>query len=73
MSKNTNHSSAKHETIHLRQPVGVSLASLGGEMMVETVDGKKPLKIPAGTQSGATLVLKESGVPRFNSPRCSTW
>ena len=56
------------ETIHLRQPVGVSLASLGGEMMVETVDGKKPLKIPAGTQSGATLILKESGVPRFNSP-----
>ena len=55
------------ETIRLRQPVSFSLASLGGDMMVETVDGKRPLKIPAGTQSGATLVLKEAGVPRFNS------
>jgi molecular chaperone DnaJ len=56
------------ETIHIRQPISFSMAGLGGEMLVPSVDGKRPLRIPAGIQSGTTLVMRDLGVPRFNSP-----
>jgi DnaJ-class molecular chaperone len=57
------------ETIHLRQPISFSMAGLGGELMVSTVDGPRLLKIPAGTQTGTTIVMREIGVPRFNMPQ----
>jgi molecular chaperone DnaJ len=45
-------------------PVGVAQASLGAEIVVPTLDGKKvKLKIPAGTQSGKLLRLRNEGVP----------
>jgi molecular chaperone DnaJ len=56
------------ETIHLRQPISFSMAALGGEMMVPTVDGPRQLKIPVGVQHGTTQVMRELGVPRFNNP-----
>jgi molecular chaperone DnaJ len=57
------------ETIHLRQTIGFSMAALGGEMNVPTVDGPRLLKIPSGIQNGTTMVMKEFGVPRFNVPQ----
>ncbi|MBS1957436.1 MAG: molecular chaperone DnaJ [Cyanobacteria bacterium SZAS-4] len=56
------------ETIHLRQPISFSMAALGGEMMVPTVDGPRQLKIAAGVQHGTTQMMREMGVPRFNNP-----
>lgn len=56
------------ETIHLRQPISFSMAALGGEMMVPTVDGPRQLKISAGVQHGTTQMMREMGVPRFNNP-----
>ncbi len=56
------------ETIHLRQPISFSMAALGGEMMIATVDGPKQLKIASGIQNGTTQVMREMGVPRFNNP-----
>ncbi len=53
------------ETIHIRQPISYSLAALGGEILVPTVEGAKPLKINAGTQTGTTMTMKNLGVPRF--------
>lgn len=53
------------ETIHIRQPISFSLAALGGEILVPTVEGAKPLKINAGTQTGTTTIMKNLGVPRF--------
>lgn len=38
-------------------------AALGTEVDVETVDGKKTIKIPAGTQHGQTFRISGSGVP----------
>jgi molecular chaperone DnaJ len=38
-------------------------AALGTEIDVETVDGKKTLKIPAGTQPGTDFRLRGLGVP----------
>ncbi|HEY9784281.1 MAG TPA: molecular chaperone DnaJ [Candidatus Obscuribacterales bacterium] len=58
------------DTIHVRQPIGFALAALGGEILVPTVEGVKVVKIPSGTQTGATVVMKNLGVPRtrFNQP-----
>jgi molecular chaperone DnaJ len=38
-------------------------AALGTEINIPTVDGKKKLKIPAGTQHGQTFRISGSGVP----------
>lgn len=40
-------------------------AVLGGEITVETLDGKVKLKIKEGTDSGATVKLKGKGFPVY--------
>jgi molecular chaperone DnaJ len=45
--------------------INVSQAALGDEVEVPTVDGPAPLKIPAGTQPGKILTIKNKGVPRL--------
>jgi len=45
-------------------PISVSQAALGAEITVETLDERRiKLKIPAGTQNGKILRLKNEGVP----------
>lgn len=58
----------ENNTIHVKQDVSFSMAALGGELLVPTVDGTKVLKIPHGVQSGTKLVMKDLGVPLLNSP-----
>ncbi|HWB03465.1 MAG TPA: molecular chaperone DnaJ [Verrucomicrobiales bacterium] len=48
-------------------PVSFSKATLGGEVMVPTLDGKAALKIPAGTQSATVFRLRSKGMPRLNT------
>jgi len=55
-------------TIHVKQPISYSMAALGAEILVPTVDGAKVLKVPAGTQSAAQLVMRDLGVPHLNNP-----
>jgi molecular chaperone DnaJ len=43
-------------------PVGFVQAALGAEIEVPTLDGKTPLKIPAGTQPGTLFRLKGKGM-----------
>lgn len=42
-----------------------SILALGGEIAVETIDGKLILKIPSGTPSGETFRIKNKGVPEL--------
>jgi molecular chaperone DnaJ len=50
--------------IHCDVPVSFVTATLGGEVEVPTIDGKKAIiKIPAGTQSGQILKLRGKGMP----------
>lgn len=56
-------------TIHLKQSISPSMAALGGEMWVETVGGKRVLKVVAGTQTGKIEVMKGEGVPFISSDR----
>jgi DnaJ-class molecular chaperone len=44
-------------------PVKLSLALTGGEIEIETLDGKLEVKIPAGTSHGEILRVKGKGVP----------
>ena len=55
-------------TIHLRQPISFSMAALGGELMVPTVEGSKILTVPGGTQTGAQLTMRDLGVPSLDNP-----
>lgn len=45
-------------------PVTFAQAALGGEVEVPTLDGKGKLRVPAGTQPGAVLRIKQKGIPR---------
>ncbi len=48
----------------LEAPLPVTLAMLGGEIDVPTIDGKTvKMKIPPGTESGQIFRLKERGMP----------
>jgi molecular chaperone DnaJ len=45
-------------------PISISQASLGAEIQVTTLDGKTiKVKVPAGTQSGKMLRIRDEGVP----------
>ena len=54
--------------IYIKQEISFAQAALGDEIEVETVDGPKPLKIGAGTQSGTVLSIRGVGVPYLNQP-----
>ncbi|HAI74331.1 MAG TPA: molecular chaperone DnaJ [Candidatus Moranbacteria bacterium] len=44
-----------------------SVAALGGETVIETIEGRLSLKIPSGTQSGELFRIKGRGVPDLHS------
>ena len=50
-------------------PMPFSVATLGGELEVPTLDGKASIKIPAGTQGGTLFRLRERGVPSLSSSK----
>ena len=47
-------------------PITFAKATLGGEVDIPTLDGKKSIKIPKGTQNGKIFRLKGEGI---NNPR----
>lgn len=54
------------DDILLNLDINVAQAALGDEVMVPTVEGQTKMKIPAGTQSGHVMRLRDLGVPRLN-------
>jgi molecular chaperone DnaJ len=55
--------------VHVNQPISMSMAALGGEILIDTVGGEKILKIPAGMQSGTVMTMREQGVPHLGNPQ----
>lgn len=53
-------------SIYLEQPVSFVQATLGGELEIDTVDGKVKWNLPAGTQPDTTFRLRGKGVPIVN-------
>lgn len=51
------------ENLHIKVPIRMTTAALGGSVEVPTIDGKKAkVTIPAGTQSGDKFRLKDKGM-----------
>jgi molecular chaperone DnaJ len=47
-------------------PIAFTIAALGGEIAVPTLEGKAHLKVPAGTQSGQVFKLRGKGLTNIN-------
>lgn len=50
-------------------PLPFTLAALGGELEVPTLNGKASLKVPPGTQTNTSFRLKDKGLPDLHTGR----
>ncbi len=50
-------------------PLPFSVAALGGELKVPSLDGQSSIKIPVGTQGGTVFRLREKGMPTLSTGR----
>ena len=57
----------KEDDLYTDFPVPYTVAALGGEASVETLDGRKILTIPPGTQTGQSFRMTGLGMPRLKS------
>ena len=48
-------------------PITFTAAALGGEVEIPTLNGKKNIKIPAGTQTGKLFKLRGEGIKSLRS------
>jgi molecular chaperone DnaJ len=54
--------------LHCSVPISFSQAAMGAEIVIPTLDGSEhKLKVPEGTQSGATFRVRNKGVPALQS------
>jgi molecular chaperone DnaJ len=51
------------DNILAQAPLDFKTAALGGEIIVETLDGEMRVKIPEGTESGQIFRLRGKGIP----------
>lgn len=54
-----------NDDIYINKEIDLYTAVLGGEVMVDTLDGKVKLKVTAGTQNGTKVRLKNKGFPVY--------
>ena len=54
------------DDLYCEVPIPFSVAALGGETDVPTLEGKAHLKVPAGTQSGQMFKLRGKGITNVN-------
>src|SRR5207247_9736111 len=54
------------DNLYCEVPIPFSIAALGGELAVPTLEGKAHVKIPAGTQSGQMFKLRGKGIASVN-------
>lgn len=52
--------------LHCTVPISITQAAMGSELNVPTLEGEHTLKIPEGTQPGATFRVRNKGVPVLN-------
>ena len=54
------------DNLYCEVPIPFSIAALGGDLDVPTLEGKAHLKVPAGTQSGQMFKLRGKGIMNIN-------
>ena len=57
------------QDLHCDVPLSYPTAALGGDLTVPTLDGKANVKVPAGTQNGATFRLRGQGLKQLGTDR----
>jgi len=55
------------DDLHCEMPISFTLAALGGEIEIPTLDGSAKVKIPAETQTGQTFRLRGKGIKGVRS------
>lgn len=55
------------DAIYSEEPISFVMASLGGEIEVDTLEGKQKIKIAHGTETGDTVILEGAGVPHLHN------
>ncbi len=55
--------------LYCEVPLPFTLAALGGELVVPTLEGKASIKIPTGTQTNTVFRLREKGIPSLKGGR----
>jgi molecular chaperone DnaJ len=59
----------EQSSIHVRVPISMTTAALGGQIEIPTIDASKAkVSIPAGTQTGQQFRLKGKGMSVLRSP-----
>ncbi len=53
--------------LHCEMPISFTVAALGGEIEIHTLDGHAKMKIPAETQTGAKFRLRNKGIKPLRS------
>jgi len=53
--------------LHCEMPVSITIAALGGEIEIPTLDGAAKIRIPAETQSGKVFRLRGKGIKGVRS------
>ena len=56
-----------NDDLHINKEITFPEAALGTDAEVEIFDEKFPFKIPAGTQPGETIKIKNAGIPHLSS------
>ncbi|MEY2479608.1 MAG: molecular chaperone DnaJ [Verrucomicrobiota bacterium] len=56
----------EEDNLYCDVPIVFTVAALGGEVAVPTLEGKANVKVPAGTQSGQMFKLRGKGVRNVN-------
>ena len=54
------------DNLYCEVPIPFSIAALGGQVDVPTLQGKAHLKVPAGTQSGQMFKVRGKGIINVN-------
>lgn len=58
----------KGDDLLMNYKIDIVTASLGGTVVIETLAGPLQINMPAGTDSGKVLRIREKGLPKFNFP-----
>ncbi len=56
----------EEDNLYCEVPIPFTVAALGGEIAVPTLEGKANVKVPAGTQSGQIFKLRNRGIANVN-------
>ncbi len=56
-----------HNDLHCEMPISFSVAALGGEIEIPTLDGYAKIKVPAETQTGKVFRLRGKGIKGVRS------